>query len=272
MVMEPQPVKMTELIDRAWRRFAIIFCFGLFGLGGLLLSVTWFNCLLLFCRNKEKRTRIARQTVSLSFRFFIFVIHSLGALRCTINGAERLKHDKGCLVLANHPTILDYVMIASIMPTVDCLVKASLLKNPFLGGVIRACDYMPNDQHEQLFLACKSRLAQGNNILVFPEGTRTDQYREMRLQRGAANMALRSGCPVRFIHIAVSEPSLNRQNKWHSVTRKKLLINLTVGERYPVADLVNLETAPPSILVRRLTEQFKQQLEQGIRMKDGGEH
>jgi hypothetical protein len=45
------------------------FCFALFGLGGLLLSLVWFNLLLATIRDKarRRRTRAAFQPVSDSF-------------------------------------------------------------------------------------------------------------------------------------------------------------------------------------------------------------
>ena len=52
---------------------------------------------------------------------------------------------RGTIIVANHPTILDYVLTASMLPEMDCLVKASLRHNFFLKHVIRAADYMSND-------------------------------------------------------------------------------------------------------------------------------
>ncbi len=42
-----------------------------------------------------------------------------------------LRQERGCLVVANHPTLIDYVLLASVMPETDCLVKSALLKKSF---------------------------------------------------------------------------------------------------------------------------------------------
>ncbi len=76
-------------------------------------------------------------------------------------------------MVANHPSLIDYVMLASVMPETDCMVKSALLKNPFVSGVIRAADYLINDQADALLPASRQRLQQGDTILIFPEGTRT---------------------------------------------------------------------------------------------------
>ena len=51
-----------------------------------------------------------------------------------IDGAEILRQERGCLVVANHPTLIDYVLLASVMPETDCPVKSALLKILFLAA------------------------------------------------------------------------------------------------------------------------------------------
>lgn len=53
-------------------------CFVLFGLGGLTLSLVWFNLLLIFQRDRTQRRRLARRTISASFRLFLAVVRGAG--------------------------------------------------------------------------------------------------------------------------------------------------------------------------------------------------
>lgn len=46
MALEPQMSKLMSRLGWAWRLVMTGLCFVLFGLGGLLLSVVWFNILL----------------------------------------------------------------------------------------------------------------------------------------------------------------------------------------------------------------------------------
>ena len=48
-----------------------------------------------------------------------------------------------------------------------------MLRNPFVSGVIRAADYLINSEADTLLAASQQRLAQGDTLLIFPEGTRT---------------------------------------------------------------------------------------------------
>lgn len=171
-------------LNRLWRAAMTGFCFALFGIGGLLLSLIWFNLLLVLVRNKTRRRCIARRSISVSFRVFLSVVKSVGVLDYRIDGRDILRAERGCLVVANHPSLIDYVMLASVMPETDCMVKSALLKNPFVSGVIRAADYLINDQADALLPASRQRLQQGDTILIFPEGTRTVPGKKMQLQRG----------------------------------------------------------------------------------------
>lgn len=49
MALEPQMSKLMSRLEWAWRLVMTGLCFALFGLGGLLLSVVWFNVLLVWC-------------------------------------------------------------------------------------------------------------------------------------------------------------------------------------------------------------------------------
>lgn len=46
MALEPQMSKLMSRLEWTWRLVMTGLCFALFGLGGLLLSVVWFNILL----------------------------------------------------------------------------------------------------------------------------------------------------------------------------------------------------------------------------------
>lgn len=179
--------------------------------GGLLLSLVWFNLLLIVQRDRAKRRRLARRSIAASFRFFLAIARGTGVLDYRINNLDALRNDRGCLVIANHPTLIDYVIPASVMPETDCLVKSALLHNPFVSGVIRAADYLINSEAGTLLNASQQRLAQGDTLLIFPEGTRTQFGEAISLQRGAANIAVRCNSDLRVVLIHCSEHLLDKK-------------------------------------------------------------
>lgn len=250
-------------LDWAWRLVMTGFCFALFGIGGLLLSVVWFNLLLLLVWNPVRRRRLARRSIAASFRAFLTVAKTLGVLDYCIEGSDVLRQEKGCLVVANHPTLIDYVLLASVMPETDCLVKSALLKNPFVSGVIRAADYLINSQADALLPACQQRLDQGDTILIFPEGTRTRPGEKMTLQRGAANIAVRCDSDLRVVTIHCSEHLLDKQSKWYDVPPAKPLFTVEVRERIAIDPFNDANLQEPALAARQLNRHLLLQLQPG---------
>ncbi|ENY3785339.1 lysophospholipid acyltransferase family protein [Citrobacter koseri] len=263
MAVEPRVNTLLARLDWAWRLVMTGFCFALFGIGGLLLSVVWFNLLLLLVWNPVRRRRLARRSIATSFRAFLTVAKTLGVLDYRIEGSDVLRQEKGCLVVANHPTLIDYVLLASVMPETDCLVKSALLKNPFVSGVIRAADYLINSQADALLPACQQRLDQGDTILIFPEGTRTRPGEKMTLQRGAANIAVRCGSDLRVVTIHCSEHLLDKQSKWYDVPPAKPLFTVEVRERIAIDPFNDANLQEPALAARQLNRHLLLQLQPG---------
>ncbi|MBI6549257.1 lysophospholipid acyltransferase family protein [Xenorhabdus lircayensis] len=253
-------VNIAEQVNWLWRLLMTGFCFILFGVGGLLLSLIWFNLLLVFQRNEDKRRRIARHSISSSFRLFLFLTRKLGVLDYHFNGLKKIRADKGCLIVANHPTLLDYVILASTLPDVDCIVKSALLRNPFVSGVIRSARYLINSDAETLLPVCRERLASGHNILIFPEGTRTTPGRPISLQRGAANIAVRCECDLRIIHITCSQKLLDKKSKWYQIPPKKPVYTITIGELFTNENFAVDTENGHAIAARQLNRQLTQLL------------
>jgi 1-acyl-sn-glycerol-3-phosphate acyltransferase len=230
--------------------------FALFGLGGLGLVLTVFPLINLLVRDVQKRHLLARQVISLSFRCFVATMRALGVMRYEFVDVEILRADRSCLLVANHPTLIDYVLLASVLPNLDCIVKRSLWRNPFLGGVVRAAGYIPNDEGDVLTI-CQERLQSGGVLLVFPEGTRTSKDHQagksLKLERGAANIAARAGIDVRLVHITCEPSTLTKREPWYQIPSRCFDMRVVAQQRIAVQPFL---AAAPSIAIaaRRLTD------------------
>ena len=248
-------------VNRLWRLLMTALCFTLFGLGGLLLSLLWFNLLLLVVRDNNKRRRLARRTISASFRAFLAFAGMTGVLRYRVQGADILHQAHGCLVVANHPTLIDYVLLASVMPETDCLVKSALLKNPFLRGVIRAADYQINSEADVLLTQSQARLQHGDTLVIFPEGTRTRPGEKMTLQRGAANIAVRCRRDIQLVTLRCSEHLLGKQNPWYHIPPAIPQFDVIVGERIYIEDFLDASSQEPTLAARALNRHLLKKLQ-----------
>ncbi len=246
---------MLERLERGWRVVATAISFATFGLGGLLLWLVYFPLLQLFVRDRSRLTRLARLAVHHSFRFFIEWMRCLGVLRYRIEGVEKLAR-QGLLIVANHPTLIDVVFLVALVPNADCVVKASLARNPFTRGPIRATGYLCNDSGPGLVRDCIASVKAGNNLIIFPEGTRTRLNRPMQLQRGAANIAVRGPCDITPVTIRCEPLGLNKEAAWWQVPPRPMAFTIRVGDDLPVAPLL-AEPGSESLAARQLTARLQ---------------
>ncbi|EQB2603237.1 lysophospholipid acyltransferase family protein [Aeromonas salmonicida] len=209
---------MAAALNLCWRLLGTALGFALFGVGGLLLTLFWFP-LLALCLRGERRRTLAQLTIRHSFRLFLGVLRGWGVLDYRVSGMP--VDLRGALVVANHPSLLDYVMLAAEMPVCDCIVKQSLWRNPFVGGVVRAADYIPNVEAQRLLPLCMARIQAGGLLLIFPEGTRTTPGEPIKLQRGAAQLAVRSQVPLQPVRIHCNTRFLTKQDKWFKIPENK---------------------------------------------------
>ena len=247
---------MVECLDRCWRICATALCFSSFGLGGLLLRVLVFPVLHLLVRQEHQRVRLARQIIRCSFRGFVALMRGLGVMRYEARGLEKLQR-RGLLILANHPSLIDVVLLMAFVEHADCIVKASLARNPFTRGPVRAAGFVCNDSGAGLVGDCIASLRAGSNLIIFPEGTRTPGSGPVRLQRGAAQVAVRGKLDVTPVLIQVSPPTLGKGGKWWHVPRRRAQFSIDVGD-----DILVERFAPAAgnaaLAARRLTEHLEE--------------
>ena len=254
---------MTDRLNYCWRLVATGICFATFGIGGLALSTLVFP-LLLLAPHKD-RARRARWLVHKSFSTFMGMMETLGVMHLEVIGAERLRTCRNTLVLANHPTLIDVVALISLMPEASCVVKQALWENPFLGGVVRAADYVKNSEPESLINDCSNDLVAGNPLIIFPEGTRSQPGKPLHFLRGAAHIVLKSDTPILPVLIDCVPPTLSQANKWWQIPDKRFHLRITVQE--PIAPhQMRIDKKTESLSARQLTRTleayFTQELEQ----------
>jgi 1-acyl-sn-glycerol-3-phosphate acyltransferase len=245
----------VQTVLRYWRVLALSGGFAAFGLGGLALSVLGipFLCFCLAAASDDRRRRISQRCIHESFRFFIHAWRFFGIIDYRIENAAALKADAGCIIVANHPSLIDYVFIVSLLPRCDCIVKEALWNNFFTRGIIRCAGYIPNRDAGLMLKECRKKLSTGNCILIFPEGTRTQPGQPLSLQRGAANIAIRCGVSVRLIHISCRPVFLTKNEKWWRGLSSRPMFHVRIGDKIDSAAFLE-KAGAPSTAARHLTD------------------
>lgn len=255
-------MSLASRLKRSFRIVGTAIGFSMFGLGGLLLSHFIYLGIVLFTKDEDVRTQRFRKAITLSFKCFRNTMIFLRVFDVKFLGLDELKDAKRCVFIANHPSLIDYILICSELSNCCCLVKGSLLKNPFFGKVIAGAKYIPNDSELDTLDLCKKHFAKGENILIFPEGTRTKDLSNIKLKRGAANIALRCACNVKVIRIDLSERFLAKDQKWYDVPSTKPVYtfrctNEIVYDENCIAQSEHLSNAVRALNRRFYTELFE---------------
>lgn len=217
--------------------------FSIFGVFASLMAGFLLPFCILFSSNNLKSQQRFRRIISGSFRLFIKIISFLGLIKINVTSLDAVKQAKGALVICNHPSLLDVVIIISYLDSIQCVVKSSLWKNPFIGLIVRGCGYIRNNSDPEILLDNFQKcLENGENILIFPEGTRSIPGEKIKLQRGVGNMALFMNANIQMLTMKCSPPALLKGDKWYNIPTETPVFVLDTG---PLIDINNFHVDVP---------------------------
>ncbi|TRO26777.1 1-acyl-sn-glycerol-3-phosphate acyltransferase [Ectopseudomonas mendocina] len=229
--------------------------FALFGVGGVLLRVLVFPVLGLLPGDVLQRRTRARAVVSWTFRVFVQFMFRTGVLTYEVEGAERLGRP-GQMVIANHPSLIDVVVLIAFIRDANCVVKQSLWENPCMRGPIRAAQYISNSGSMDMLDEAAGALQSGETLIIFPEGTRTVPGSNPEFHRGAAAIAVRGASVVTPVVISVTPTTLTKAEPWYSIPSRRFHFRLRVGEDIDPRQFT--EQAPLPIASRKLNDHLHQ--------------
>jgi 1-acyl-sn-glycerol-3-phosphate acyltransferase len=239
---------MLSRIALGWRVFGTGLGFIAVGIGGVSL----FPLLNVCIRSPQRRSEVARRAIKITFRCIVGLMRVLGVFRYDVNGLERLTR-RGLLILANHPTLIDIVFLIAFVERADCIVKSGLWRNPFTRGTVQAAGYIRNDDNGVRVLEdCVESVRRGNNLIIFPEGTRTPADGLIRLKRGAANIAVRAPCNITPVFIHCVPPMLTKGEKWWRLPLRTAHFRIDVKDDIDVRSFV-AASGSNVLAARRLT-------------------
>lgn len=254
-------ILMTRL-NHIYRILATGFCFACFGLGGIALSLFVFPLQRLIIRDVERRKLRARYTVHRTFRFFINMMKFVGVFNFDFAAEAQLKRARGQIIIANHPSLIDVVALIAMTPQADCVVKAQLFTNLFMRGVITSTGYISNSDPDSLLDDCATSLQKGNNLIIFPEGTRSVPGQTLLFQRGAANIALRAGASYLALYIDCSPSTLTKQEQWYQVPATKPTLSIRFLKDIQLTEFFVMSS--PSLAARQLTRDLQLFYQQAV--------
>ena len=204
-----------------------------FWLGAAVLACTILPIVSLLNRRhgRVKRAQACQRCVQRAFtwlhdylRFFALIDFDPRRVRLELP-------EGGFVVIANHPTLVDVVALASVFGRLTCVAKASLFRSPILGQILRACAYVDGGGGDPFAGAMVvtqgvERVREGLPLLIFPEGTRSPTGDLWAFKKGACEIACRAGVPVLPVVLTCHPSALERGRPWYDIPRRKALFTM----------------------------------------------
>lgn len=195
-------------------RRASEYCRLYFGLGFLaLLCLAWSLIVIPLqpLLTGPRGAALGRCVIMLGFRVYLRVLSLIAACRFDLSELEQLAEEpRGLILAANHPSLLDAVMIISRFPNVACIMKSSLMDNVLFGSGARLAQYIRNDPPLRMIKEAVRALEAGSFLLIFPEGTRTVSAPLNDLKPSIGLIARRAGVPVQTLLIETDTTFLGK--------------------------------------------------------------
>ncbi|WP_295537885.1 lysophospholipid acyltransferase family protein [uncultured Pseudacidovorax sp.] len=228
----------------------------LLGLG--LMSLAWNLLAMLLHPVLPPRLgrRVGRAGIAHGYRLFWTVASACGMMRIDARCLAALRDERGLVIIANHPTMLDALLLVAHLPRSACIMKASLMRNVFLGAGARLARYIRNDSARTMVRLAVDDLRDGGQLVVFPEGTRTSGGRLNAFRPGVTLIARLAQSPIQTVFIDTDSPYLGKGWPIWRVPPLPIIFTLRLGERFaPMAD--------SNALTARLEHYFQQHLAAG---------
>jgi 1-acyl-sn-glycerol-3-phosphate acyltransferase len=211
---------------------SVLFYVLLLHLGAM--SLTWnFACLLLYpFLTRRQGVIVGRAAISSVYRGFWTCAQWLGLMSIDYTALDALARDGGLIIAANHPSMLDALLVIARVPRGICIMRANLMRNPFLGAGARLARYIRNDPPHGMIRNCVMNLQEGAQLVLFPEGTRTVQAPVNRFRPGVTLIAQMAQVPIQTVLIESESRYLTKGWPIWRTPEFPIVIRLRLGRRF----------------------------------------
>ncbi len=152
-----------------------------------------------------------------------------------VRGREKIRRDGTYVMVANHQSLLDILVLFRLFTHFKWVSKIENFRIPLIGWNMRLNRYIElkrgdRESVARMLEACRATLAEGNSIIMFPEGTRSPDGRLRSFKEGAFELALDTKRPILPIVVQGTADALPKRG---FVLRGQHRIRITVLDELP---------------------------------------
>lgn len=194
-----------------WLRLAAFLSLWACFFGLVALAHLWISVLRLPHRWK---------IISRLSRSFTFLVRTILNIKVTVVGEERCMESGGCVIICNHVSYVDGIVLGSMFPIVF-VSKREVKHWPIIGPWKTLCGTIfINRQRKDLVASLvremRQKLNQETNVLLFPEGTSTNGERILPFQTAPLAAPLRNRSiivPVTLAYKRIDDEPVTAANR-----------------------------------------------------------
>jgi len=174
--------------------------------------------------------------------------------RVRVEGKENIRPDRTYVMVANHQSFLDILILFRLFRHFKWVSKAEMFRIPCIGWNMTLNRYVKlrrgsPESIARMMTACERHLADGSSIMIFPEGTRSEDGRLRSFKHGAFTLARSAKVPLLPI---VVEGTAYALPKHGFVLRGHHAIRVRVLPEIPVEKVIDSTTEELTASTRAL--------------------
>jgi 1-acyl-sn-glycerol-3-phosphate acyltransferase len=175
------------------------------------------------------------------------------AWRVRLEGLERIRRDAAYVMVANHQSLLDILVLFRLFVHFKWVSKIENFRVPAIGWNMSLNRYIKlrrgdRASVERMLNACERTIAEGSSIMMFPEGTRSPDGCLRAFKTGAFALAQRAAAPLLPI---IVQGTANALPKRGFVLRGRHEIRIRVLEEIPYQAFAD---TPVEVLTQRVRD------------------
>ncbi len=121
--------------------------------------------------------------------------------RVHVSGHDNLPENQACVLTPNHQSTVDVFALMRLFARYKWVSKIENFRVPFIGWNMWLCNYIALKRGSlrsniDMLRTCKEALEAGESLLIFPEGTRSEDGTLKRFKLGAFDLAKRAEVPI----------------------------------------------------------------------------
>ena len=174
-----EPVRIKNLLFS-------LYAFTMFAIFCLAIHILLLIIIVLPC-GKESKRKMLHKAIHKSIGLYFLIT---AKRRISIENLCHETFDKPAIIICNHQSFLDILILLSISPKLVIVTKSWVWNSPVFGLFIRYAGFIHStDGFDSILEQSRETIRQGCSIIIFPEGTRSADGRTGRFHHGAFSLA-----------------------------------------------------------------------------------